>query len=353
MKESQYNAWLHRFSILTAAVAICLVVAGATVTSTGSGDAVPDWPLSYGTLTPPMIGGILYEHTHRLIAGLTGILIAVLALWIWRTENRRSVRWMGAAALLAVIVQATLGGLRVLVVSTKSVQLTATEITGVAAIEPIRIGIAVTHGVLAQTIICLLFAIVVFTSKSWIQFKPVLSPDSLGRKGGWLSISLVALVFLQLLLGTLIRHTGAGLIIPDFPLSFGKIIPPFGNLPYDPHAPFPISREALLFKVALQFSHRLLAFVILGWIIYLFIRYRKTGRTGNLVDLLLGLTVLQILLGAINIWSHKSVYSTIPHVALGALILAGSVVLSLWALRAGRAERETAADGIRPFQSGP
>ena len=89
-ERTSYDPWLHRFAILTACVAVFLIVAGATVTSTASGDAVPDWPLSYGTLNPPMIGGILWEHSHRLIAGLTGILIGILAIWLWRREPRKN-----------------------------------------------------------------------------------------------------------------------------------------------------------------------------------------------------------------------------------------------------------------------
>ncbi|MCI0530532.1 MAG: COX15/CtaA family protein, partial [candidate division Zixibacteria bacterium] len=125
-----YNQRLHRFAILTAAAAVILIVAGATVTSTGSGDSVPDWPLSYGTLTPPMIGGILWEHSHRLIAGITGILIGILAIWLWRKEPRKTVKWLGMAALVAVIIQAVLGGLRVLIVSTEGVQEAAVQLTG-------------------------------------------------------------------------------------------------------------------------------------------------------------------------------------------------------------------------------
>ena len=87
--KALYTRNLHYFALLTVMVAILLIVAGATVTSTGSGDAVPDWPLSYGSLTPPMKGGILFEHSHRLIAGLTGILIAILAIWLLSKEKRR------------------------------------------------------------------------------------------------------------------------------------------------------------------------------------------------------------------------------------------------------------------------
>src|SRR6187455_1295157 len=106
--------WLRRFTKLVAASTLFLIFAGAMVTSTGSGLAVPDWPLSYGMLFPPMVGGIFYEHGHRMIAGGVGILIAILAFWLLRAEPRRWVRRLGVAAGLAVIAQALLGGLTVI-----------------------------------------------------------------------------------------------------------------------------------------------------------------------------------------------------------------------------------------------
>jgi heme A synthase len=106
--------WLHRFAVLTAGSTFLLIVAGGLVTSTGSGLAVPDWPLSYGTLFPPMVGGILYEHTHRVVAAFVGLLTAVLAAWLWKCEPRRWVRNLGFVSLAAVVLQGILGGLTVL-----------------------------------------------------------------------------------------------------------------------------------------------------------------------------------------------------------------------------------------------
>lgn len=332
MKVS-FNRKLHYFTILTATVSILLIVAGATVTSTGSGDAVPDWPLSYGSLTPPMKGGILFEHSHRLIAGLTGLLIAILATWLWRKEKRRAVKWMGSVALLAVVIQATLGGLRVLIVSSAGIQDTILSLTGNASLVDSRTIITAIHAVLAQSIVCLIVAIAVMTSRSWIDFKANnirVSSNVLG-----VNIILLIAVFLQLIIGAFVRHTGAGLIIPDFPLSFGKIIPPFGNLPHNANAPFPMSNEEFLAKVVLQFSHRVLGIIILALVIYLFVQWRRADKGAFLPKALLLLTIIQIILGAVNIWSHKSVFSTVPHVAIGAIILALSVasLLKIWRIR--------------------
>src|ERR1700736_5158920 len=110
---------LHRFATLVAACTALLVLAGSLVTSTGSGLAVPDWPTSYGwnmfTFPPSKwVGGILYEHGHRLIASTVGFFTIVLAIWLWRAEPRRWMRRLGLAALGAVILQGLLGGLTVL-----------------------------------------------------------------------------------------------------------------------------------------------------------------------------------------------------------------------------------------------
>jgi cytochrome c oxidase assembly protein subunit 15 len=326
------NSWLHRFAVLTAAVTVALIAAGATVTSTGSGDAVPDWPLAYGSVLPRMVGGVLIEHTHRLVAGVTGLLIAALAIWLWAREPRRWVRWLGGGALLAVLAQALLGGLRVLVVSDPPLQDAVLRATGVAHVDPVRIGIAVVHASLAQIVLCLTFALATVTSQAWPRHEQ--SRDAGARMGRWLSIGLVLVIFVQLLLGALMRHTGAGLAIPDFPLSFGHLVPPFANLPYNTNAPMPVAPETLKLQVLVHFLHRLgaltVACFVLLWAGYVFKRYNKLRGSAWL---LLALTAAQISLGASIIWTRKSVPITIAHVATGALLLGGSVVLALWTWR--------------------
>ena len=111
--------WLHRYAKLVAASTVLLIAAGGMVTSTGSGLSVPDWPNSYGYFMfsfplDKMVGGICYEHGHRMIASTVGFLTIILAAWTWRVEPRRWVRWLGVAALGAVILQGLLGGLTVL-----------------------------------------------------------------------------------------------------------------------------------------------------------------------------------------------------------------------------------------------
>src|SRR5688500_11679381 len=106
--------WLRRFTKLVATCTLFLIFAGAMVTSTGSGLAVPDWPLSYGMLMPPMVAGIFYEHGHRMIATTVGFLTIIQAIWLQRREPKRFVRILGWAALGAVITQGLRGGLTVI-----------------------------------------------------------------------------------------------------------------------------------------------------------------------------------------------------------------------------------------------
>ncbi|MCK5571359.1 MAG: COX15/CtaA family protein, partial [Bacteroidetes bacterium] len=108
------NRWLHGFAVFTAVWTFLLLIAGGLVTGTGSGLAVPDWPLSYGKVMPPMTGGILYEHGHRMVATFVGLLTIVLAVWVWRKERRPWVRMLAAVALGAVVVQGVVGGITVL-----------------------------------------------------------------------------------------------------------------------------------------------------------------------------------------------------------------------------------------------
>src|ERR1700694_254824 len=110
---------LHRFAKLVAGCTVVLVLAGSLVTSTGSGLSVPDWPTTYGwnmLMFPPSkwVGGIFYEHSHRLIATTVGFFSTILAAWLWLFDPRRWMKWLGVAALGGVVAQGVLGGLTVL-----------------------------------------------------------------------------------------------------------------------------------------------------------------------------------------------------------------------------------------------
>src|SRR5204862_1315957 len=143
---------LHLFTLLVAASTAVLIFAGGLVTSTGSGLSVPDWPNTYGWFmwafpVSKMVGGIFYEHLHRLVASTVGFLIVILAIWLARAEPRRWVRKLGYLALAAVITQGVLGGITVLWYLPDAV--------------------SIAHASLAQIVFCLTTTIAVVTSRGW------------------------------------------------------------------------------------------------------------------------------------------------------------------------------------------
>ena len=284
-----------RFVALSTAV---LIFAGGLVTSTGSGLSVPDWPNTYGwfMFTFPlekMVGGIRYEHSHRLIASTVGFLILVLAVWLWRVEPRRWVRRLGYIALAAVITQGLLGGITVLWYLP----------------DPISIA----HAGLAQIVFCLTTAIALFTSRSWASAVSPPVDDVVLRR---LTIVTTAWVYVQILIGAVMRHTDAGLAIPDFPLAFGHLIPP----QWDP-------------KIAIHFAHRVGALVASALIVatagHVFYRHRRSGVLVRPSVLLLSLLAVQITLGALTVLTARHYVINSLHVVTGASVLVTSLVLTL------------------------
>ncbi len=187
----RFRLTLHRYATLTAAATFLLLAAGSLVTSTDSGLAVPDWPLSYGTWMPPMVGGIRFEHGHRIVAGLVGLMILVLVVWIARREPRRWVRRLGALALGSVIAQALLGGLTVILLLPSSV--------------------SIAHACLGQAVFCLVVSLAWGTAPGW-GARPVLLDDPGRPSTGALARSAALLAAAQLILGAVIRHTGRALM---------------------------------------------------------------------------------------------------------------------------------------------
>ncbi|MBM4166917.1 MAG: hypothetical protein FJ218_08400 [Ignavibacteria bacterium] len=185
-----YNNYLHRYAIFLSCCTFLLLIAGGLVTSTDSGLAVPDWPNTYGEnmfLFPveQWIGGILFEHGHRLLASFIGFLTVILSIWIWRTEQRSWMKKLGFIALLAVIVQGIFGGITVLFYLPQFV--------------------SATHATLAQTFFCITVSIALFTSPEWQKKIEVLESStsfSFQRTSTLITIS----IFVQLILGALLRH---------------------------------------------------------------------------------------------------------------------------------------------------
>jgi heme a synthase len=289
--------WLHRYALFTAGLTLILLCAGALVTSTASGLAVPDWPLSFGTFFPPMVGGVLYEHGHRLVAGSVGIATVGLVILFWRKEPRRWVRLLTVAALVGVVIQALLGRFTVLLRLPTSV--------------------SVAHACMAQLIFCIVMILVLVTSPSWFRSIAPLQPET----RSWISLPVLSTIvsvgfFIQLLMGAMMRHTGAGLAIPDFPTVFGGFLPPtFGG------------------GVGIHFAHRMGAYTLTALSAYLAIRiHRKQASQLDLittVGMLLMLLSLQILLGATIVLAKRPVPITVLHLAVGALVLSTSVLVTL------------------------
>lgn len=295
--------WLHRYALVLVGATLLLITAGGMVTSTSSGLSVPDWPTTYGysmfsfPLTD-MVGGIFYEHGHRLIATTVGLLTIGLVVFIWRVDPRPWMRWLGIAALIAVILQGVLGGLTVL--------------------YRLPAAISIGHAALAQAFFCMTVAVAVFTSPGW-RASGVPVADAAMRRT---ALVLTATVYAQILLGATMRHLGAGLAIPDFPLAFGRLLPPAWPLP-----------------IAIHFSHRAgaLAVVILTVVVVTHAWRRRESRPDltQVSWLLLVFAALQVTLGAFVVLTRRQPVINTLHVATGALVLGTSLVLTLRTRMAG------------------
>ena len=297
--------WLHQYNRLLAAATLVLIAAGGLVTSTGSGLAVPDWPSTYGYFMfafplSGMVGGILYEHGHRLIASIVGMLTIGLAVWLAAAEPRRWVRRLGLIALAAVVAQGLLGGITVLYF-----------------LPP---PISVSHAGLAQVFFALVVSLAIFTSAGWLtrygrtaDAERRIAADRILRA---LVVAAPAAIYVQILVGAAMRHTGAGLAIPDFPLAFGRLIPPAWDA-----------------GIAVHFAHRvgalLVTLIVLATAGHVLDHHRSRRELVRPSWLLIGVVVAQFTLGALTVLSARDVTINTAHVATGALLFATAIVLGL------------------------
>jgi cytochrome c oxidase assembly protein subunit 15 len=280
--ESRYRPGLHRWSILLAFCTLLLVVAGGLVTSRDAGLSVPDWPLSYGKLMPPMEGGILYEHGHRMVATTVGLLTIVSMIWLFRSERRRWLRWLGAIALGAVILQGVLGGLTVLLL--------------------LPWWISTAHACLAQLFFSTTVAMAMFTSSWWLR-GPTFVDEAAKAPIRDLSLAAPVCDLAQLALGAAARHKAIGSI-------------------------YHISGAPIVTGVILWISLR----ILLHYAENLELRVASIG--------LLAITFCQVFLG-IGAFMSRIAYAdavqpmplmvtfTVLHVAVGALTMAASVALAI------------------------
>jgi cytochrome c oxidase assembly protein subunit 15 len=294
-----YQPALALFAALGAGWVFVLVTLGAFTTSIGAGMAFPDWPLSNGSLNP--IGwldnlSMFAEHSHRLSAGLMSAITIVLAVWLRRTESRAWVRQLGWFAVGLVLAQAVVGGLRVLL---DAHALPSLE-TSVGRL------FAMLHACLAQLFACTLIALAVACSRAWIE-RPVPVSATLRRFG----LACCGLLFAQLAVAAVLRHSFAGLAIPTFPYSTpeGALLPAHWD-----------------FRVAIHFAHRVLAAVLaVALPIFAVLVLRDRGATLAMraaSSALVSLLALQIFLGAQIIWTQRTATMTTGHVLVGALTLA-------------------------------
>jgi heme a synthase len=309
-RTTGYKPALAIFAALGSAWVFVLVMLGAFTTSIGAGMAFPDWPLSNGSLNP--IGwldnlAMFAEHSHRLSAGVMSIVTLVLAIWLWRTEARAWLRKLAVFAFVLVIVQALVGGLRVLLDHFKI----ETVDTSVGRL------FAMLHACLAQLFVCTLIAIAAACTRGWIERSAPVSPGL--RRAG---VICCALLFCQLAIAAVMRHSFAGLAIPTFPYS----TPEGGLLP-----------AAWNFRVAIHFAHRVMAVILSLALIWFALTIWSDRGTSLLMrcgaSFLVSLLALQVLLGAWIIWSQRAATMTTGHVLVGAATLATAFSLTWLAHR--------------------
>jgi cytochrome c oxidase assembly protein subunit 15 len=317
---------LHRFAKFLVACTVILILAGSLVTSHDAGLSVPDWPTSYGwnmfTFPPSMwVANILYEHGHRLIASTVGFLTIIMAVWLWIAEPRRRwLRWFGIAALGSVIAQGLLGGLTVLFF--------------------LPAAVSTAHAGLAEIYFCMTVAIAIFTSPGWLagyvpsgNDVPAADAHDAAPPLRRLATAVTILIYAQILVGATMRHTGAGLAIPDFPWMFGHVIPDHWSA-----------------AIAIHFTHRVGALLVTLGILTLFAhvssRYRDRPELMRPAALIVGLVAVQVTLGALTVLSRRDPWINSVHVVCGAMVLTTSLVISL------RSWRSRIADwGLRTADS--
>jgi len=285
MLSTPYNKAHHNFSTFVAGATFLLIIAGALVTSNDAGLSVPDWPTSFGTFhMPRMVGGVFYEHGHRMIAFSTGVLTIGLALWTWLVDRRSWIKKLAIGALGTIIVQGILGGITVL-----------------KFLPP---AVSTAHAVVGQTFFCMAVAIALFTGRRWTQPEPYTAVDMRRPRLQTLTFLCIGILYVQLILGGMFRHKG---------------------MSWEPH----VFDAALVAAILTWTSVRVLTY------------YGKIEALRRPAIILLSLLMLQLCLGFMAfltkvVWGRDAaqpqpimVVSTVSHVAVGALMLATAVVLAI------------------------
>jgi len=283
---TQYHRTYHAFAVFTACFTFLVIMAGASVTSNDAGLSVPDWPTSFGYLVkvPHFVGGIRFEWSHRMVAGSLVVLTLAIAAWTLLVEKRSWLRKLALAALGTVIAQAVLGGMTVLM------------------LQPPAVSTA--HAAVAQTFFCIAVAIALFTGRRWVEEVPQVELDTRRPSLFTLTMLSVVVLYVQLILGGMFRHHG---------------------MSWWPH----VAHAAVV------------AFVLTWTAIRALSVYSNIEAIRRSAILLISLLITQLCLGFAAFltrvaWGRDSVQpelpmviSTVAHVAVGALLLATSVVLAI------------------------
>ncbi|MCI0748825.1 MAG: COX15/CtaA family protein [Verrucomicrobia subdivision 3 bacterium] len=388
MTESTNNRWLHRLAVLTATATLFLICVGGLVTSHGVGMSVPDWPTTYGynMFAFPFskwIGGVFYEHSHRLVASVVGLVTAILASWIWVRATAGAARWLGLTGIVATL------GLMGVRTQTMFVAL-AVVAFGVIVFCALRLGkdprpirwwamiafcavliqgvlgglrvtqlkdeLGILHATLAQLFFVLVGALAVTTSRRWSESKL-----SIYDTGGLRYFYLLAtgMILLQLIIGASMRHQHAGLAIPDFPLAYGRLWPATDPASIAHYNQLRVESVALneitASSVILQMIHRITALLICLAIGGALVRtWRRFGWESGFTKGVVAwgsLILVQAGLGAATIWTNKAADIATAHVALGALSLITGSILVLWAFRCMQPAARQAEPLSAPMQN--
>jgi cytochrome c oxidase assembly protein subunit 15 len=317
--SARYHWVLHRYACFCAGAVLFLICLGGLVTSHEAGMSVPDWPNTYGYNMfffpwQDWVGGVFFEHSHRLVASGVGVLLTILAVALCFQE-RVWLRWMGLAVPIFVALEGTLGGLRVV-------------------LREDQIGIF--HACLAQALFIAVSLMALFTSRWWIEARSgVVPPKWQGR-----ALAVTALIFMQLMVGATMRHEHAGLAITDFPTAYGQAWPRT-----DPASVSDYNRQRLehnetpttALYINMQMAHRAGAVLITAAILAVAASVWLTPRSAPVLRrwsaVWLGLVFVQFALGAFTIWTDKAADVATTHVAVGALTLVLGALLTAMSWR--------------------
>jgi heme a synthase len=331
VQTKPYNAKVHLLALTILAVTFPLIFMGGLVTSHHAGMSVPDWPNTWGynLFTFPIskwVGGIYYEHTHRLVAALVGFFSILLVVVAFVTDRRWWVRGNSLGILFGVCLQGFIGGERVI----KNM-----------------LDLAILHGCVAQIFFCYVAAFVTLTSR-WMssQSQPDLEDRAQSQRTAKISAMAIGLILIQLIVGAIMRHSNAGLAIPDFPTAYGKILPPtaidnsFREAAIHKYGAQLDLNRVTLFQIWIHFAHRIGAVLVTTAVLWLSIsilrRHAGNIRLRRPAWLLLLLIPTQVTLGIYTVLLRKPADIASLHVAVGALILATAWITLVRAWAIGR-----------------